>query len=147
MFFISVWMGGHKMGFRFRDFAIMMPSKNVNVPDEGDPDAPVKDGFDLSDDMWIGQLDINLAKRILDACEPRGENFSPTRECPHLYAFVRENIYDELPQPSWDSDKKLQQCIALSRIVRPTSIGFQYAACLRENGIMSIIPADTAFGR
>jgi len=66
----------------------------------------------------------------MDACEPRGYKFQPKRLFGHFYAFVRGNPPDE-PTSEWDSDGRLQECVAISRLVRPTSIGFEYSSRLR----------------
>src|SRR5438876_12149316 len=42
-------------------------------------------------DIWIAQVDHALCEAVLDACEPRGENFKPTRQWGCMYAFYRRN--------------------------------------------------------
>lgn len=84
--------------------------------------------FDLSDDLWVGKLDEDIAEKVLDGCEPSGPmaRKSP-RQYGQLYAFVRERAPVEPPY-QWDSDSRLQMCVALSRLVHPTSISFRYSA-------------------
>lgn len=93
-------------------------------------------------DIWITQLDKALCRAILDACDPAGENFKPARLYGCSYAFYRENApagdgYD------FDADDALYTCIALSRIVHPTAVGFEAAARIRQwpDGARQIVPA------
>jgi hypothetical protein len=91
--------------------------------------------------VWIGQIPHAFCEAVLDACEPPGENFTLVRQVGCSYAFYRPNA----PGSSFDSDHKLFHCVALSRIVHPTSVGFAAAARVREyaSGVREIIP----FGR
>ena len=102
--------------------------------------------IDLGRDVRLERLVNDLAERIMDACEPPGCYLRPARPPPRqwsqLYAFVRENLPTE-PPLGWDADRRLQECIAISRLVRPTSIGFEYSATLRytlAGELASIIP-------
>jgi len=89
-----------------------------------------RDRFNLSDDLWVGKLDEGVADAVFDACEPPGLFLKkPMRQYGQLYAFVRERAPAEPPNEHvWDSDSLLQMCVALSRLVHPTSISFRYAA-------------------
>ena len=88
------------------------------------PDTP----FQLAGDLHIGKPAHNVAKIVLDLAEPGGyQAVRPVRQYGYFYAFTREvaepaTVYD------WDPDLRLQTTIALSRLVRPTSISFRYAA-------------------
>ncbi len=96
----------------------------------------------LGRDVRLERLQADLAEQIMDACEPRGHNFEPRRQYGQLYSFVRENPPPEPPN-KWDSDHRLQECVAMSRLVRPTSIGFEYSATLSytpAGELASIIP-------
>lgn len=101
---------------------------------------PLPDRFELADDVWIGELDDQIADMVLDACDPPGWGVEkPKRQFGQLYAYVRE------PAPSiqtWDSDKRLLTCVALSRIVHPTSVSFRYAAQIIYNsdGTVKVVP-------
>jgi hypothetical protein len=87
-----------------------------------------RDRFNLSDDLWVGKLDDGVVDAVFDACEPPGRFLKkPVRPYGQLYAFVRERAPIEPPY-EWDSDSRLQLCVALSRLVHPTSISFRYAA-------------------
>ena len=101
---------------------ILVP--NVDAVAAGNlPQFPV----DLGRNVSLEKLPKDLAKKVMDACEPRGRNFQPVRLFGHLYAFVRKDPPAE-PLYDWDSDNVLQKCVAISRLVRPTSIGFEYSA-------------------
>ena len=93
-------------------------------------DTPV----DLGHGVELRKLPVYLAEQIIVACKPQGyyprPARAPVRNWGQLYTFVRENPPVE-PPLQWDADRRLQECIAISRLVRPTSIGFEYAATLR----------------
>src|SRR5438132_13956076 len=72
----------------------------------------------IQGDVWIAQVDHSLCKAVLEACEPPGENFRPTRQGGCTYALYRKNAPDG---PVFDGDSALFHCVALSRIVHPTS--------------------------
>ena len=40
---------------------------------------PITDSFNLTSKVWIGVLEEELAEKVIDACQPRGFNFSPMR--------------------------------------------------------------------
>ena len=95
-------------------------------------------------DIWITQIDHTLCDALLDACEPRGENFKPVRQYGCAYALYRENaLADPHQQSRFDADGALYKCVALSRLVHPTSVGFETAARIRQwpGGTREIIPA------
>lgn len=103
--------------------------------------------FDVADDIFIGKIDSHTAKVLLDFGQPKGYNFvTPHRQWGYFYAFVRL-----VPEPSemlrWDTDQRLQTVIALSRLVRPTSISFRHAGRVRYNDDDSIRHAFPAWLR
>ncbi len=104
---------------------------------------PPQKCFQLVDDLWIGKLEKPIAEKVFDSCEPSGCWLQkPKRVFSQLYAFVREPAPTE-PSGIWDSDLRLQTCIALSRLIHPTSIGFEYAARITYNtdgSVREIIP-------
>src|SRR5271155_2963422 len=84
---------------------------------------PIQTRIDLSDQIWIGPLDDQIAKLVIDACDKR--YFGPishTRKAWQLYSYVREV---SLPNSDWnlDHDNVLEATVALSRLVHPTSAG------------------------
>lgn len=99
----------------------------------------------IDGDLWIAQVDHALCERILDACEPAGENFKPVRQFGCSYAFYRSNAPAEDGQLfRFDPDSLLYHCVALSRIVHPTAVGFTSAARILDwpGGNPQIIPAS-----
>jgi hypothetical protein len=97
-----------------------------------DPVMP-PERFDIADDLYIGKIDGRAAKIVLDFGDPKGYKINaPQRQGGYFYAFVRI-----VPEPadmhSWDTDQRLQTAIALSRLVRPTSISFRNAGRVRYN--------------
>jgi len=81
--------------------------------------------IELTDDLIIAPILGDLAALVADACQPPGYNRFPAvtdlRVFP--YAFMRLNAPRQNPY-TWDSDERLQTAIALSRLIRPTSISF-----------------------
>lgn len=88
---------------------------------------PIRDRFDLTSDMWIGRLDLELAKTVMDTCEPQVLGMPrPARQFAQLYSFIRDLPYEDML--NFDSDQMLAATVALSRLVHPTSTGLTYAA-------------------
>ncbi len=109
-----------------------------------DRDQLIDERLHLDEDLWIGPLDRQLVSDIMDACEPAGENFKTVRQFHSRYAIVRENTF--VPRGSeltWDSDGRIGLVISMSRLVYPTSIGYEYAARIEilPDGKRRIIPA------
>jgi len=50
-------------------------------------DKPVQ----IDGDLWVGMLDEELTKWVLDGTEPPGRNYVPTRQYTGGYAFIRTN--------------------------------------------------------
>ncbi len=89
--------------------------------------------YRLSDDLWVGPLESELAWKVIESCEPPGLWIAarPTRQYAQLYAFGRDVGHtDEI---NWDTDNRLYTCISLSRIVHPTSVSLAYAARIVSN--------------
>ena len=110
---------------------------------------PFKGQFKLTDDLWAGELDGVTAQGVLRSCEPPGHWVKRPTMFQQLYAFWREPCPTE-PRYVWDNDQRLQTCIALSRLIYPTSVSFEYAArvFLKKEGVISeIMPGPvTEFG-
>jgi hypothetical protein len=89
--------------------------------------------FPLSEEIRIERLDEQLAKRIQTACEPphyKIDNFLHDR---HLYAFLRRA--SEAEATKYEGMGELHSLIALSRLVRPTSVGDRYSAFILDSGL------------
>lgn len=87
--------------------------------------------FPLGRDISVEEIEGSLVEHIFDVCEPAGWNFRLPRPFGQLYSFVR-NKSPDVESPvwdwDWDKDRELQKCIALSRLVKPTPVGFKYSA-------------------
>ena len=99
-----------------------------NMPSSDEMSEPPFEGlFTLSDDLWIGKLRDETAKAIIRACEPCGKYVvRPVDQYGQLYAFVRE-LPLNTDNLNWDTEQRLQTCLAISRIVRPTTISPRYS--------------------
>jgi hypothetical protein len=119
---------------------ILVPNKEGRLMTNR-PRLPV----DIGRDVRLERLDGGPATRIMDACVPHGYKASPSNLSPlfsQRYAFVREGPPSE-PAYEWDSDNRLQECVGISRLIRPTSIGFEYSArleCGPGGDVRRIIP-------
>lgn len=128
-----------------RDVAIQTNANRFGLPDDfviANPLPP--DGFKLADDLWIGKIEPDVARIILDFGEPPTHGMpKPAVQFAQLYAFVREPVQSD--PFKWDEDSRLQTCVALSRLVHPTTISLRYAARVRYNSDSSVsdaYPAD-----
>lgn len=82
----------------------------------------------IADDLSLIPIAGELCRMIRRACDPPGVAVPPAidgRGRP-LYAFVRART-PRKPVRQFDGDRRLQLCIALSRLIRPTSASFRYA--------------------
>jgi hypothetical protein len=106
--------------------------------------VPPEKRFQLTNDLYMEKLDSVASNIVLDFGIPAGyEAMKPVRQYGYFYAFVRQ-----VPEPAsvhdWDTDQKLQTIVALSRLVRPTSISFRHAARLHygdDGTLKSAYPA------
>lgn len=91
----------------------------------------VQERVELSDQIWLGRLDPDTARTIMETCEPKTVGVRPpARQFAQLYSFVRElPSHDDIYR--WDHDNELVAAVALSRLIHPTSTGFAYAARIR----------------
>lgn len=133
-------------GFRTVVLDVVIQTTEVTAqasPSRLTAEPPPKRRFRLANDLWVGELDNQTAARVLDSCEPCGKWVKkPVRPYCQLYSFVRERA-PAPPLHTWDSDLRLRTCIALSRLVHPTPISFEYAARITYNSdcaIREIIP-------
>lgn len=99
--------------------------------------------MEIIPEVTIEPVDSEFANAVMDACERRGENFQPYRQWGSPYGFFRRPTRKEESKGlSLDPDSLLYVCIALSRLVHPTAVGFEYASRIREwvNGARQIVP-------
>ena len=94
-------------------------------------DAP----FELSSDIWIERLDKEFAINLQRACEPANHGQYNDVWDRHLYAFVRREPEAERQQRRLPGTVvrdegiiPLFTVLALSRLVRPTTVGNRYCA-------------------
>jgi hypothetical protein len=89
----------------------------------------------IDGDLWVGMLDEELTKWVLDGTEPPGRNYVPTRQYTGGYAFIRTNPpASKADQGDFDPDTRLRSAIALSRLVHPTSVCFDHSVRIRTWG-------------
>lgn len=102
------------------------------------------DPFNLGNDLWIGRIDADAARIVLDLGEPNYHGTpKPVIQYAQLYSFVREK--DALAAPyRWDEDSRLQACVAVSRLIQPTTVSLRYAARIRYNSDSSIADVSPA---
>lgn len=108
-------------------------------PPAGDPPVELGRGVRLTQELVEHE-----AEEIMDACEPRGKDFKPTRQFGCQYAFVREFPADEYTSSysHWDHDDALLATFTLSRLILDNAYSTEYAARLVEfaDGHIQIIP-------
>lgn len=103
---------------------------------------PIRKRIDLANNLYLDVLPTEDAEKVFEACEPKEYNHNPTRQYGQLYSFIRENPPNS-DDFNWDEDQRLQLCLALSRLVHPTSISTEYAARIfktSDGTIEKIIP-------
>lgn len=103
---------------------------------------PIKKKTPLSETVYLGRQPYELWEAVYKACRPCGHAFDPTPQFGPRYAFW--NTRPAQPDGyNWDPDQSLATAVALSRLVRPTSIGFKYSARVTlgsANQIELIVP-------
>lgn len=78
--------------------------------------------FKLAPDIEVLPPDWDLARTVFAACDPPGKYHRALVDLRSpLYAIVRYNSPNR-GSSNWDPDQRLQLCVGLSRLVRPTSI-------------------------
>jgi hypothetical protein len=129
---------------QYRDVVIHTNAPIFGKEEEARNFPPVQERIDLSEQIWIGRIDLETAKAVMDTCEPKALGvMPPVRQFAHLYAFVRE-IPGHADIHRWDHDNELTGVIGLSRLMHPTSIGYDYAARIgfESDGAKQIFPAQ-----
>lgn len=90
----------------------------------------------------------NRCRSCEDSARP-GRTYSyhgtpkPVIQYAQLYSFVREKNALAVPY-QWDEDSRLQACVAVSRLVQPTTVSLRYAARIRYNSDSSIADISPA---
>ncbi len=128
-------------GLDITDVAIIEGDR-VPFDDGTEPagDSPVE----LLPGLTLECLPHQELESYMDAAEPRGRNFKPTRQFGQRYSFVRRGA----PGPiyEWDSDSVIQDALMLSRLVRDNShdvfYGVRVIAEQYRDGGPQVVPAD-----
>lgn len=110
-----------------KDIAVHVTNSYRGIDEDLRLHPPHRSQVWVTPDVWIGQLPAEHATTILDMCEGltlRGSKIARTFE--QRYVFVLENNI----HGGWDGAGTLQLAIGLSRLIRPTSLGFEHAARL-----------------
>jgi hypothetical protein len=100
----------------------------------------------LDNTVSIGPIHPSLQAAILDALEPRGENWDPPiRSFGAHYGLIRESAPVGSNRGICDADRKLSQIAAILRIARPHSMSLGHAARVitQVDGRRQICPALT----
>lgn len=105
----------------------------------------------LPGDVRIEQIEHALGERLLDACEMRGERWSPARQYSVMHAYVRDVPRDRWDQHiyEWDDENLLWTALALSRLIRPNATACDHAVrqIVDSDGSERLVPHDAAEGR
>jgi len=104
---------------------------------------PVENRVRAVSGLYIERLDLQLAKVIMDTCEPKTLGvMAPVRQFAHMYAYVRE-VHPQSSVTGWDEDHRLSRLVAISRLIHPTSVGLRYAARVsQDSDSLRIVPAE-----
>ncbi len=110
-----------------------------------DSDPPLPDRFAVGDSLWIGKIEHEAARIIFDLNEPSFHGMpKPVTQFAQLYSYIHEIKGPGNPF-EWDPDGRLQNCVAVSRLLIPTSVSLRYAGRIRYNtdsSIADISPAN-----
>lgn len=108
------------------------------------------DPVDLGRGVSIERLSSDDSDLVMNACTPRGHNFSPIRQFGQRYSFVRRADVGEWARDPyhWDPEGTLWDALALSRLVRDNGHSAQYAARIvdYEDGKQIVVYAALAEG-
>ncbi len=101
--------------------------------------------YDLAPDLWVEKLPSKVFWEIYDHCEPEGKwrGAKPGKQFAQLYTFVREVSNATAMDLNWDRDNRLHTCIALSRVVHPTTINYSAVARVTygdDGSLLEIVP-------
>jgi hypothetical protein len=106
---------------------------------------PIANRFAVTDELWIGRIDEEAARIVIDLNEPSFHRAQkPALQFSQLYSYVREMKGPGNPY-EWDTDGKLQECVGISRLLLPMSVAVRYAGRIRyntDNTIEDIAPAN-----
>ena len=90
---------------------------------------PLKCEVALGQGVSDGPIPKNVADYVFDLTSPHGLKTKPVRQFHALYAFKRPDDADATGL-EWDPQRCIEQAIALSRLVHPTSVSLEDTARL-----------------
>jgi hypothetical protein len=106
---------------------------------------PIADRFEVADGLWIGRIDSEAARILIDLNEPSFHRTpKPVVQFAQLYSYVRE-IKGPGDPYEWDTDGRLHTCVSVSRLLLAMSVALRYAGRIRyntDNTIEDIAPAN-----
>lgn len=119
-----------------------------DTSDAPDNEQPSARHFDqevpLTEHVFIGPVEYELREAILDACEPRGENWHPGfRQFGSVYGLLRRNPPKGRTRDECDPDRELARVAAILRLARPhgMAIGAAARVIVQPDGRREIAPA------
>jgi hypothetical protein len=128
-------------GEEWLDVVLHFHSSAPEKADHTKPGPPITEKFELSPHIWIERLDASVAKQIAEACSPRNFDVPIHEQQGHTYAFVRKSRLPGLFH-DFGGIEELGATIALSRLIRPTTMGLRWAARVSMvNGVVKQILA------
>lgn len=107
---------------------------------------PPEEDFSLAQEMWVGHLPMDVdCDTVFEACSAAGLNFRPIRQFGCHYSLCRRVRPGQSDYYDWDSQQILSVVVFLSRLIRPTTVGTQYAARLyfEDGDLKTIVPGPT----
>ena len=129
-----------------RDVILQSTTPDMRVADDvfrNEP--PISERTEIDHDLWAGPLGSDAVGSVFAACRAPGLNFDPARWNYCLYSLVRDMGWTAGASLNWDHDRRLQDCLLLSRLVHPTTIATCFAARLfyRDGQLKQIVPGPT----
>jgi hypothetical protein len=129
-----------------RDVILQTTTPDMRVADDvfrNEP--PISERTDIDHDLWAGPLGSDAVGSVFAACRAPGLNFDPARWNYYHYSLVRDMEWTAGASLNWDHDRRLQDCLLLSRLVHPTTIATCFAARLfyRDGQLKQIVPGPT----
>ena len=96
----------------------------------------------LGHDVYVDFLESDIFGCVVTACDPPGYKYDLVGTRGQVYSFIRENPPENT---QWDPDGRLQEVVALSRLIVPSPVGLRYGARVHQAAsgeIERVVPAD-----
>jgi hypothetical protein len=104
--------------------------------------------IELGRGLRLEKLDHEEGERVLNACSPRGHFFVPVRQFGQMYSLVLDVDPGQLEQGrwTWDTERRIREAVAMSRLVLDNGYSFEYAARVFDHAgeEQQIMPAGLA---